>query len=869
MILLLIVCQLIPSVSNIINDPIFQQFEWKEKILRNASKPWIAYVYRKVHDVTKQTEASNYKYFLRSVINKHLKYFHSQYLQMKKCKFFYYVNAKTWKKPLGGMTYTSTETNESLWFDMKIVEWKFALDSQLRLNLTMLLIDIQEVFQTCQRGNFSIQNFPSDLSALTFCGRHPVFTHYTSAPRVGLFTKFILDVRIYIALQYMVISRNSISNEAVEGIKNIFYVHRIHTIQLRLITYHIKVAKFQRICVMTTERSTAKIKYFDGPSVKSKVISIRIIKVCGTTYQLIAQTFDETIWQYWGEKLSQIQKYLLKGKSFSFEIPGYQCYDIRICGLQFGTLPGMYINLTVVNLVYTGYRSSDCKFGGIAFYDNQTHFLHLCNNYGSARPARNIYSTSSTLLLVIYTYPAHSSLKARLNISVTSCQPVTLESCEYDRRCKTPWTCHQWLKQIPELNFFEMLLFWANARHKTKVNSCFVLQTASDFFMNKSSHYSTETISGRTNCLSPFYPAFIKESNRVIHYTAFGFILGTVLNHHYCKAPSAFLTYPAVARVNVCQAKRFCNVNVNASGICDFCVQRRSHYFFIYRKIFTPQSRISNFGNSFFEPKTLLYNYEIQVSYLQLKKKTSLQSLSSHDGRIHWQSPTNYEVLVIRIKNQTNCFRPGKISLKTVVRVSVDSTKEIAYLDFRRERRRLNFELELSCRTPVKFISVSGPFQVPQYEYVSKNNLTELEVFWAQGVHNVNACTFCCAGSRCSSRHHARYLIGKWFKHKTEKTTLYFIFRKTPLGEGLSDGLYSWNSASSVCKRFGGYLPVFSSRRELEEFVSFIKLSPFVTVNAVFMGLFFSQVSNKFIIIHFFMNIGIIINLNFFRNFTG
>ena len=66
------------------------------------------------------------------------------------------------------------------------------------------------------------------------------------------------------------------------------------------------------------------------------------------------------------------------------------CDDIKICGLQFETLAGLHVNLTVVSFVFKGDSTSDCKFGGAAFYDNQKHFLDLCNGYGSARPARNI-----------------------------------------------------------------------------------------------------------------------------------------------------------------------------------------------------------------------------------------------------------------------------------------------------------------------------------------------------------------------------------------------------------------------------------------------------------------------------------------------
>ena len=359
--------------------------------------------------------------------------------------------------------------------------------------------------------------------------------------------------------------------------------------------------------------------------------------------------------------------------------------------------------------------------------------------YGPARPARNIYSTSSTLMLMIYTYPLHSSLTVKVNISTTSCQPVTLERCEYERNCEYLAKCNQWLKQTPELKFFEILHLELLKGYKPRVDSCFILQIASDFFKNKSIHTSKKTILSEftTTCFSPFTPRFVEESKRVIHYTAFGFTAGRVVKFRYCREPSLFLEKSAVNRVNYCRIQYFCKI-VNISGACDFCIGRGSHYFFVYRKILTPQSlESSSYAVNFFEFKTLNYNYEIQVSYLRVRNTTtiisSLQNLRLRFGAIKWQSPTNYEIFVMRLKNRTNCFREQKRDINATVRISITSTKPLSdqqFDFFRRETiTRRNVELELSCKDPVKFVSFAGRFQIPEYEYISGNKMLDWKCF--------------------------------------------------------------------------------------------------------------------------------------------
>ena len=109
---LVIVLHSFPTVSNMIADTIFQQFEWKDEILSNVSKPWMTYVHRKLHDVTKHAIASNCKHFLGNVVKEHFKYLHLQRKEMKTCNVFRSAKPKTWKNILGGITFISMATND-------------------------------------------------------------------------------------------------------------------------------------------------------------------------------------------------------------------------------------------------------------------------------------------------------------------------------------------------------------------------------------------------------------------------------------------------------------------------------------------------------------------------------------------------------------------------------------------------------------------------------------------------------------------------------------------------------------------------------------------------------------------------------------
>ena len=153
---------------------------------------------------------------------------------------------------------------------------------------------------------------------------------------------------------------------------------------------------------------------------------------------------------------------------------------------------------------------------------------------------------------------------------------------------------------------------------------------------------------------------------------------------------------------------------------------------------------------------------------------------------------------------------------------------------------------------------------------------SHVEVFWLKGSDNINCSIDCCVPSQCEGlvqKNSKRILLNginevEELTFNVRQTVLTLILKNYKLfndEKALEDlptprtGKYtlpidwvfynSWNSVSSICKNLGGgHLPVFNSRKEIEEFVFLLKTGRLPLVEAIFIGLYADsklKVSNK------------------------
>ena len=498
---ILFLTQISLSATAII-DQVFHHFPWKGDILKDSWKPWIVYVDRalyrsvpKYHLYYKQQTSSLH------LIHKRIKDIHFQW--QNNCINFEYLKLdETVIEPAGNFQLEEWYYGY-LGFGVAHTyhTWNFALSSELRLNFSFIYINIRKVYQSCLRGNFSIQmRFSNKSEVSTLCGKYSFFIHYTSTSMISLILVLYDDILFDIDLKFSIMTENVVLNKvpSKDMSPSILYIHVIPSLNISLTTFHLRVEKYQRICFNGS--SAHQYTIIDGPSFKAPSIHLSTGNFCAATFQVIVQVENVLSYkflQYTGINIS-FSKISIADRILYYENNNIDTY---IAPLQFEVKYGFYLNLTLKSVYFSGESSHDCRYGGIRIYDDQHPLLDICENYSNenivapnnysdyynveipSRPSRNIYS--SNLILVSYTYHPFTSLNFSISVSSILCEPVQLDFCKL-LHFKDKWSSYQetFLKWLDNQSFtkklqleFQIYDFF----YSVPLGKCIIIHSANDY----------------------------------------------------------------------------------------------------------------------------------------------------------------------------------------------------------------------------------------------------------------------------------------------------------------------------------------------------------------------------------------------------
>ena len=210
-----------------------------------------------------------------------------------------------------------------------------------------------------------------------------------------------------------------------------------------LFTFRIYAKKTLRICVKAKSQDRISYIFIDSPIITfspSSHFKKNSSVICSSTFQLVIQIFTKTSENYIGSnenlnyetqnadfktiKINHMNEHL------KFNLPSALFPNTtKSSVLQFRTATQIRVNVTLFSVKYEGIETSDCRYGGISIFDNNTQILDICRNYGTHTSLRSVYSTYSMLAIVIYRYFPHSNISTNFLVSATKCKPIRINPC--------------------------------------------------------------------------------------------------------------------------------------------------------------------------------------------------------------------------------------------------------------------------------------------------------------------------------------------------------------------------------------------------------------------------------------------------------
>ena len=769
--------------------------------------------------------------------------------------------------------------------------WILQMDVRLRVHLKFGSIYFPLSPYDCMKGNITISQNSLHFSTFIFCGQMAMLFLYPSSPKINIKLSVMDKILYKVKMSYMVMDNNQI--ETTKGNFNsseVLYSSVSIREKIRVISYFIQVQKTQKIVLNITNANYSLL--FDGPGYSSEVIQKRRFLTpknkeyyMTTTFQCLLQilTFSNMItpetayFDFFGiyQTLHTIN---ISNKIANIEIPS-NIYNNMPFIFYIKVPSEQYVNITILHQSYKGQRTMDCKYGGIAFIENTDHVHNevatICESHNNIiSHNRNIFSHSSSLIIVAYWYKNYSNMSVSLNVTSTICRPIQFDVCKFQIRCQSHYNMKHCLEYVGPI--FKSVnishnyqLLKSELQYSLRENQCVIFQF-------------TQNLKYNTIYEKGFYHQYLSHCHLKIKASTFqkpGYILNYMFKGSSRHNQSDKMWHISFRGLN----DKFCHKigmteNTHCvSKICSKinCFDSILSIFSMFRQKYNPFYKISNKTNGtefliHVETKTPTFDTSFYFELNFARWTQGWINVMVWVTKALYTSRVQYPTEVIQIKekririksvigNPNSIFylnlNSSKITRKMHIFLALAMYSVIEHRPWRYYEK-----LELLWRSCFKLSNmfktqpVSIPGSVSRISVDMReihNNITskdKLEALWVkdkQSIYN-NLSPKYLKKSYCMESvkeqkecNYSSYADDGYFINK-----YYYLFesRSTKMTGGVVGRLYtklwSWKDADKLCRDIGGQLPYFLSREELTELTDFLKNSPHILpYEAMYVGM--------------------------------
>ena len=702
--------------------------------------------------------------------------------------------------------------------------WTFNLDPRIKLNLTFHTIYFSSGSNNCHAGNVTVENISSDEESFLYCGYHSMFNLYPKWAVIDIVFSADKFSHFKINVSFSIIDPNLIISIPVS--KNVTKISKIHIGSIfnlenkqTLLSYSIVVERIKFIILHVNEYLVQKYIIYDGPGYLSEMVSKfqNIYKT--STFQCLIHVLEETNFL---PKMNFEVKFSAKQLNISVRLhtdefniihaPFPTCHR-NPCLLLIETIPGQHINITIYKLLYQGFTSFTCCHGGLVtgeLINNKfKKSLTVCESIDIFKgESRNLYSSSSSLILILYWYKYYSSINITFNLSNTFCQPVHIDYCHHSFCIHNRKACDQHTA-ILKLNF---TMEWNKDKNSWHIlfisDGCLVLQ----LFRINLRHISK-------NEFYCFMSVVAKHKNQLQSHLTY-FIRGKIKRHIFLKRKER-----VVFKGNT---RLFCFNNRNVNKIkCRNLSSLKS-------SIYSVKQHHTDNINFILYAQTNPPQYIMEVITKFYKHRQSWMDI------IMWNKHASLNESVYHLIEKVPISR-GIYKLKTwrvlshVLHLSKDVTrvlKQIKIKVYVESDGMYSTGIILIWESPVllstyksnKYISLPGKISKVELGFegmIPKNNKT-LNIKWLR--ENYKSYEFSLLKNKI--------MITIYNKQFT------FYLHRSVYENEMIEKLISWETALQFCKKIGEDMPTFTDKRQLEEFIALVKSSLHIPpLEGIYIGL--------------------------------
>ena len=326
-------------------------------------------------------------------------------------------------------------------------QWKFLLDKHLNINLTFeyIHISINNNFE-CYIGKLEIKDLHNNNSSFVYyCGIHSNMITYPNFQYVNLQLSIRSFVSCQIQLSFAVTDPNRIVSFIRQFYKAVNPVWSLYFNQPYLVLekFHLLDQKFKYFNITFSVENSFTREIFDGPGTLSKIIQPHFQNdrqvYMTSTFQCIIYVYLESMTKGYDIAFNTItipvqSEVMFNNKDEINYINYPNCSrNSDICVIMIKAMELYKINLTVNSVISTLKRNDLCSYGRLSTFDNsnqsKAELSTLCMNHSFVHKYENIYTTQSSMLLILYSYPEFGKLSITVELRASKCKLVNFNTC--------------------------------------------------------------------------------------------------------------------------------------------------------------------------------------------------------------------------------------------------------------------------------------------------------------------------------------------------------------------------------------------------------------------------------------------------------
>lgn len=328
----------------------------------------------------------------------------------------------------------------------------FDLTKALRLNITLhYLYFSANSISKCQYASLNISSVARNRAPMPhhlFCGIHsetnifPLSRMVSIVMRINSFDMaFDSWFTCSVVDNLLLVSQPKVGRES--GLIEPLFALDLIQLNRTLITYAIQVHKAGQLQVKLELVQKSFIEAYDGPGRKYRIVSPMKQEPnhmvydmssfqCVVDLYLLKDSFHHHV-NYTSRKKFMHHTIRLKS-NMAMVFPDRKAnYDPVIWVTKITTETGAKINLTVSSLMYTGSNQSSCNFAGLAAYHalSGQELMCVCETQRGFYQIRPIYSGSSEMFVVMYSYKKYGVFNVTVRLSETKCHTRKINICQF------------------------------------------------------------------------------------------------------------------------------------------------------------------------------------------------------------------------------------------------------------------------------------------------------------------------------------------------------------------------------------------------------------------------------------------------------